>query len=183
MTPLEQLVSLWAIYGVGILVGCCLDTSECLTRYLKGKVIFIIVVQFIYWMGLSFGLFIFMIWLNNGHVHIYYIVAILIGYLTYNRLMRERFVLFINQCMALLIRWLVNISRCINIVIVTPFLVLFRVLVLSLNGVKQVFKFLITAAVRLLICRFVKNAYNDLVAEAGFYSRMKNIIIRKKKKQ
>lgn len=189
MTIESQFASFFSMIFVGFYLGCMFDTNERIIRALKEKRIFKSLCQFIFWLLQSLMIFYGLVKINGGQVRLYFLLAIVIGYWFYFFVFRRIYqsilekiiqsiraislvflkiiTLFLIKPIKFIIQAFLTVVNLAILVVVKLFLLLFTLL------------YWITRPIHLII---PKNVKKYLVSLPQLYSKIKDIVLKRKKK-
>ncbi|SEO91930.1 spore cortex biosynthesis protein YabQ [Amphibacillus marinus] len=190
MSVNTQLLSFAGMVLVGVYLGCMFDTNERLIKPLKGYKVLASIFQFAFWLAQSFISFLFLVELNGGQVHLYFLIAVTIGFWFYLRVIQHGFQWLLEGFIVLVKRICFFIYQLVYYLIIKPIIYLYRLILAICGFVFVVFSYVIKIILtpilwimRLLWRCIPKNVRKYLVSLAGIYSKIENTIIKRNKKE
>lgn len=188
MTIGLQFASFFSMLLAGVYLGCMFDTNERMIQGLKGRTIINFLFQFLFWLIQSFLIFYMLVKINGGQVRLYFILAIIIGFICYFLIFRRLYQSILEKVISILIRFFTFIWRLIDLLLFKPIMFFGRILLYLFNLVLFVFFNLIYLFLKLIkwmlkpIIKLIpKNIKKYLHSIAGIYSKIENIVIKQKK--
>lgn len=188
MSLTVQFYSLITMIGAGVYLGCMFDTLERFSCHWKDNRVLSYVIEISFWLLQTLCLFYILILVNEGEIKVYLLVAILIGFYTYQQLVAQRYRRFLEHVINVLRAVYQFCYRCVQVLFVMPFLwlihllmalvlFLFQLCVSVIKSVWRILSFIIRLALKPIWLVMPKNAKKYLVQLKGFYSKIKNIVI------
>jgi|SRR5699024_4518987 len=189
MTLDVQFMTMISMILGGIYLGVALETFRRFSPYWKNNRILTYSMEICFWLMQSFILFYILFRVNGGEIRIYSALACLLGFSAYKALVAsfykhflERIIIIVNS----IYRFFVKV---INALIIQPvkYIIHFLItcLLLILNGLYTILSFLLKIIVtpvfwvlKKIYHLLPKSLQNILYKIAGFYSTIKNIIIK-----
>lgn len=184
-----QFITILSMVGGGIYLGAAIETLRRFERYWKKRPIIYYMTEVIFWMLQALVLFYVLYLANQGELRFYIFLSVLCGFAAYQSLFKSVY----QRLLELLIKWIGATYRFVNkvvcVLIVNPVKMLikliFQILIIIWGVAVSIFFILLKIffyPIRLIgqiIWHLIpKNVRICLSKLRGFYSRIKNIIVK-----
>ncbi|QDP38835.1 spore cortex biosynthesis protein YabQ [Radiobacillus deserti] len=191
MTLTVQFLTIISMIAGGIYLGMAIETFRRFEDAWKKRTIFSYVIEISFWLLQSLILFYLLFRVNQGELRFYILLALLCGYSAYNALFKSLYQRMLEKIIDSFISVYRFSYRMVLTIFIRPIIRILQLLltiVMALwGGLMWVMIFLynlICYPIRLmgkLIWRLIpKNAKNKITHLAGFYSKIKNKITKRK---
>ncbi|WP_077623914.1 spore cortex biosynthesis protein YabQ [Sediminibacillus massiliensis] len=189
MTLTVQFTTILTMIAGGIYLGAAIDTFRRFETVWKRRVFFSYAVEIGFWLLQTLVLFYLLFRMNQGELRLYILLALICGFSMYKALLEVIY----KRGLELLIGLIISISRFFyrlgQLMIVRPVIALVRLLMYLAIGIWTCIVWIVWTILRVLFYPFkliarmiwylipanIKKYLHNL---AGFYSRIKNTVIK-----
>ncbi|WP_068675818.1 spore cortex biosynthesis protein YabQ [Oceanobacillus sp. Castelsardo] len=189
MTLSVQFMTMISMVLSGFYLGIALDTFRRFTPYWKRKIVLTYFMEICFWLTQTVVLFYILFQVNSGEIRFYIFIACLLGFAIYQVFAATIYKKVLEQ----IIRIITNIyrfcKRIVQALIVQPIIWTITLLVTIILGIARVIWKLILFILKLLltpigwilkaIYYILPNSFKNFLKRiAGFYSKIKNILVK-----
>ncbi|MBM7543169.1 spore cortex biosynthesis protein YabQ [Amphibacillus cookii] len=183
-----QFLSFITMMIIGVYLGAMFDTNERLIGRFNGNTFLNFLFQFLFWLSQALIVFFCLVKINNGQVHLYFILMIIFGFWIYCSCCRTFYQSLLERLIMIVSQIIYIIKQMIYVMIVKPLIIFYQVVIAIVGFIilfgKKILILLIRPIVWVLrlICRLLpKNVKKYLVSMAGIYSKIENMINKQKR--
>ncbi|WP_156289998.1 spore cortex biosynthesis protein YabQ [Oceanobacillus salinisoli] len=189
MTLSVQFLTMISMVASGFYLGMILDTFRRFTPYWKHNIFLTYFMEICFWLMQTIILFYVLFQVNSGEIRFYVFVACLLGFSIYQALAQNVY----KRLLEYMIRIIASVyrfcRRVVQVLIISPITWLFTLIITIILGTVRILWKIILFITKLLITpiRWIlqmiyrilpKSFQNFLKQIAGFYSKIKNILIK-----
>jgi spore cortex biosynthesis protein YabQ len=189
MTLSVQFMTMVSMVLSGFYLGIALDTFRRFTPYWKRKVILTYLMEICFWLTQTVILFFILFQVNSGEIRFYIFIACLLGFAMYQVFAATMY----KNILEHIIRFITAIYRfCKKVVqalIVQPIIWILTLLITIVLGIARIIWQIILFLLKLLltpiwwilkaIYYILPNSFKNFLKQiAGFYSKIKNILVK-----
>ncbi|MCD5326108.1 MULTISPECIES: spore cortex biosynthesis protein YabQ [Pontibacillus] len=184
-----QFITMLIMFSSGVYLGMVMDTFKRFEPLWKPNVVMRYSFEILFWILQGLVLFYFLFLANQGELRLYIVLAVVCGYAAYQALFRTTYKKVLERLIKIVAGLIRFLTRLVTVFIVRPirfliFTIVKLILLLWTTSLAILFFLLkIILYPFQLIGRITwklvpKNAKKYLLDVAGFYSKIKNIILK-----
>ena len=189
MTLSVQFFTIISMIAGGVYLGAAVDTFHRFGYIWKKRLVFSYLIEVFFWLLQTLVLFYFLYLVNQGELRFYVLLAILCGYAMYRGLFETIYKRVLERLISISLSLYHFIYRLVQVIIVLPLKKLIQLIIAIVLGLYAVLIWLLTLLFKVvyypfkfligLIWRLVpQNAKKYFYHLAGFYSKIKNRLIK-----
>lgn len=182
-----QFLSFIAMMIIGIYLGAMFDTNERLIGRFNGNMMLSFLFQLLFWLIQALIVFLCLVKINNGQVHLYFIFTIIFGFWIYCSRCRTFYQSLLERVIMIVCQLIYIIKQMIYIMVLKPLIICYQIAMAVIGFIylfgKRLLNILVRPiiwAIRLIYRLLPKNVRKYLVSMAGIYSKIENIINKRK---
>ncbi|QST00141.1 spore cortex biosynthesis protein YabQ [Pontibacillus sp. ALD_SL1] len=184
-----QFLTMVIMFSSGVYLGMVMDTFKRFEPLWKSNLIMRYSFEILFWILQGLVLFYFLFLANQGELRLYIVLAVVCGYAAYQALFRETYKKVLERLIKIISGLIRFITRVVTVFIVRPvrFIVItiMKLILLLWTTLLAIILFLFKILLypfqligRITWKLMPKNVKKYLLDVAGFYSKMKNIILK-----
>ncbi|MDC3414858.1 spore cortex biosynthesis protein YabQ [Aquibacillus sp. 3ASR75-11] len=189
MTLSVQFATILMMILGGIYLGVAIETFRRFEHHWKKKVVYTYLIEISFWLLQTLILFYLLYVMNQGELRFYIFLAILCGYAAYKGLFENTYRRILERVILFTTKSFHVLNRLFHILIITPIVKVVQAVIAICLGVWAVVLWIILLVYKIIFypIRFIlglvyrilpKNVKKFLQQIEGFYSKMKNILIK-----
>lgn len=193
MTLEVQFLTMISMVFCGIYLGAMYDTFRRFSPYWKRRKVLTYFLEILFWLVQTAIIFYILYRVNDGEVRFYIFLAGLLGFSMYQALVKSIYLRMLEQIIRVIASIYRFLSRMVEALLIKPIIWMFTVIMtIVLWLIHTIWKILIMflrilllplkCLGKLIYHLLPKSFQNYLHQLAGFYSKMKNIVMRGVKK-
>ncbi|KGP89903.1 hypothetical protein N780_09710 [Pontibacillus chungwhensis BH030062] len=184
-----QFLTMVIMFSSGVYLGIVMDTFKRFEPLWKSNLIMRYSFEILFWILQGLVLFYFLFLANQGELRLYIVLAVVCGYAAYQALFRETYKKVLERLIKIISGLIRFITRVVAVFIVRPIrfiiITIMKLILLLWTTLLAIILFLFKILLypfqligRITWKLMPKNVKKYLLDVAGFYSKMKNIILK-----